>query len=153
MVVAALIGGHANAFDFEVECESDVASEPQVAEYFKQYIGKWSGVWEKHQLLRYYQGDVRQIAESFQYGQKFRVEVMQIKGCDIGFKVFYAQKSDDYTLYNEKLMTKEGLYMYWNSPTIDGTYILIYDPRKDVLDGVLQLFTGQDIASIALQRQ
>ena len=49
-------------------------------------------------------------------------------------------------------MTGEGLYIYWNSPTIKGTYILVYEEERDVLSGVLQLFEGQNIASIEMRR-
>jgi len=140
------------AFDFEVECNSDIASEPQVEKYFQKYIGKWSGKWKKHELFNYYLDDVKEIAERFNYGENFRIEVERIEGCDVNIKVHYEQNSDGYTIYKEKVMTEEGFYIYWNSPTIDGTYILIYDEKKDVLDGVLQLFTGQNIASIEMNR-
>ena len=49
-------------------------------------------------------------------------------------------------------MTVEGLYIYWNSPDLDGTYILDYDEERDVLNGVLQLFEGQNIAEIEMRR-
>jgi hypothetical protein len=77
---------------------------------------------------------------------------MSIKGCNISFNVYYDRSNDDYTIYKEEVMTEEGLYIYWNSPTIDGTYILEYDEKKDVLDGIFQLFEGQNIASIEMKR-
>ena len=152
IVLVILFIKNSIAFDFEVQCDIDIASKPQVAEYFQKYIGKWSGKWKKHELFNYYPARIKKIAERFNYGEKFQVEVVSIKGCDISLKVYYDQSTDDYTIYKEEVMTVEGLYIYWNSPTIDGTYILIYDDKKDVLDGVLQLFTGQNIASIEMKR-
>lgn len=152
IVLVILLFKNVDAFDFEVECDNDIATEPQAAEYFQKYIGKWSGKWKKHELFNYYLDDVKKIAERFNYGDNFRVEVVSIRGCDICLKVYYDQSTDDYSIYKEEVMTEEGLYIYWNSPTIDGTYILIYDEKKDVLDGVFQLFTGQNIASIEMKR-
>ena len=152
IVLVILFIQNSFAFDFEVECNSDIAGVPLVVKYYQKYIGKWSGKWKKHELFNYYQDDVKKKAERFIYGENFRVEVVSIEGCDVSFKVYYDQNSDEYTIYNEKVMTQEGLYIYWNSPTIDGTYILIYDKKRDILDGVLQLFTGQNIAAIQMKR-
>jgi hypothetical protein len=143
---------YAVAFDFEVACDNDIASEPKIAAYFQEYIGHWSGEWEKDENFNVYPGRIQKIAESFHYGKNFRIEVVSIEGCNISFKVYYDQSKDDYATYKAEVMTEEGLYIYWNSPTFNGTYILKYDVKKDVLDGVFQLFEGQNIATIKMKR-
>lgn len=139
-------------FDFEVECDQAAASKPQVAAYFQKYVGKWSGEWKVHELFNLYPGRVRKTAARFQYGDVFRVEVVSVNGCDILFKVYYDHEKDGHSTYKAKVMTEEGFYIYWTSPTVDGTYILIYDERKDILEGIFQLFEGQNIASIIMKR-
>lgn len=152
IILVILCLSSAGAFDFEVECDGKVASEPQAEKYFQNYVGKWSGEWKKHDFFKHYPDKVKKKAKRFNYGDNFRVEVLSIVGCNINFKVYYNQNTDDYTIYKEEVMTEEGLYIYWNSPTIDGTYILVYDKKRDTLEGVLQLFTGQNIASIEMRR-
>jgi hypothetical protein len=152
IVPVILFVQNAVAFDFEVECDKNIATEPAVSDYFQKYIGKWTGEWKKDEYFNFYPDRVKKIADRFNYGDKFTIEVVSIKGCDIALKVHYNQDKDDFTLYKEEVMTEEGLYIYWNSPTIDGTYILIYDEKHDVLDGALQLFEGQNIASIEMKR-
>jgi len=152
IILVILSLSRAVAFDFEVECNDDIASEPQAQKYFQSYVGKWSGEWKKHDFFKHYPGRVKKKAKDFNYGENFRVEVLSIVGCNINFKVYYNQNTDDYAIYKEEVMTEEGLYIYWNSPTIDGTYILVYDKKRDTLEGVLQLFTGQNIASIEMRR-
>jgi len=140
------------AFDFEVKCDTDIASKPEVTKYFQKYIGKWSGEWKVHELFNLYPDRVKKVAERFNYRDSFRLEVLSIKNCDVRFKVYYDQNKDEHTSYKAEVMTEEGVYIYWNSPTISGTYILVYDEKKDILDGVFQLFEGQNIASIKMKR-
>ena len=151
MLIGICVGDSA-AFDFDVRCDQVVAGQPHIAAYFQKFIGRWSGMWGKDEHLRLYPEKVQKTADSFAYEQLFRVEVESITGCDIRFTVFYDQSNNQFTTYKTEVMTQEGFTIYWNSPSIDGTYILAYDEKENVLEGVFQLFEGQNIARIKMKR-
>ena len=152
IVLAALSGEALYAFDFEVECDDEIARDLSVADYFQHYTGNWVGEWEEDETLRFLPDRIKRVAARFRYHESFRVEVSAIKGCKVALTVYYEPDTNDFTVYREEIMTAEGLYIYWNSPTIEATYILIYEEERDVLSGTLQLFEGQNIASIEMRR-
>ena len=151
-MLTAVCAGNSAAFDFDVRCDRFVAGQPHVATYFQKFTGRWSGMWEKDEHLRLYPEKVQKTADRFACGQPFRIEVESITGCDIRFTVFYDQSNNQLSTYKTEVMTQEGFTIYWNSPSIDGTYILAYDENENVLEGVFQLFEGQNIARIKMKR-
>ena len=139
------------AFDFEVQCDEDIANSEKISKYFQRYIGRWEGAWEKDENLNLYPERIRKIAEKFNYSDHFLLEVVSINGCEARFNVYYENRKK-YTYYQAEVMTEEGYYIYWNSPTIKGTYILMHDEERDILEGIFQLFEGQNIAKIYMKR-
>jgi hypothetical protein len=151
-IIFILFAKVAVAFDFEVECNESIATDQAVSDYFQKYIGKWQGKWEKHKYLSSYPTRVKEHSGSFNYNEQFNIEVLSIKGCKVKFKFHFGHNSKNNILRTEEVMTEEGLYIYWNGLNDNGTYILELIEKQDILDGIFQLNSGQNIASIRMKR-
>ena len=150
-LLLSLLAPSVSAFDFDVECDEAIASEQTVAARYQKYIGWWEGTWTEGSYMKSFPAEVQQAARRFDY-IKLKVNIIEIKNCDVVFELFWGKDPKESDRRKEEVMTEEGYYLYWNGLDNTGTYILDLDQANDRLDGVFQMNSGQNIAEISMQR-